>query len=104
MYIMITTTSDSREILQSISKKILKEKLSPCIQSSSNIESLYIWNKKFENSTEYKIEIKTHNKFQEKIVSIIKEKHNYSVPEIVSCNIELIDKDYRKWFNEVNES
>ena len=98
MYIIITTTSDSKKILNSITKEIFNKKLSPCIQFSKNISSQYIWKDKIENDDEYKIDIKTDSIFENDIVSIIKEMHNYDVPEIFSYNIKLLSAEYEVWF------
>ena len=98
MYIMITTTSDSKKILDTISKEIFNKKLSPCIQFSQNIFSQYIWKDEIEKDDEFKIDIKTHSIFEKDIVSIIEKMHNYDVPEIISFNIKLLNAEYEKWF------
>ena len=98
MYIIITTTSDSKETLNAISKEIFNKNLSPCIQLSENIYSQYSWKNKIEYDKEYKIDIKTHSNFEKDIVSVIEEIHNYDVPEIISYNINLLNTEYEKWF------
>ena len=83
MYILIKTSTDSIDIANSISNKILNQKLSPCTQIYQT-ESLYVWNKKATKSYEYIVEIKTISKHINKVSNIIKEMHNYDVPEIIS--------------------
>ena len=100
MYITITTTSDSKKTLNDITTKILKDNLSPCIQLTDNLLSSFKWKKKIKKIKEYKILIKTHSSYQDRINTIIGKMHNYDVPEIISQKIDLINNDYEEWFSE----
>ncbi len=47
---------------------------------------------------QYKIDIKTSSIYIEEIIEIIKNNHNYEIPEIVSLEIKILDNNYKKWF------
>ena len=98
MYIMISTTTDSKNVADSIAKKVLDLNLSPCVQVHSDVDSLYIWDKQFKRSKEFIIQIKTIDKNIDLIVNVIKSIHNYNVPEIISHTINLHNIDYEDWF------
>ena len=98
MYFIISTTTDDKNVANSISEKVLVLNLSPCIQIIPNIQSLYTWNNKTETSNEYLIQIKTIEKNIASIVNIVKDNHNYEVPEIISHKINLHSDKYKKWF------
>ena len=100
MYYKITTTTDNKEIADKISKKIIELEYSPCVQIINNVNSLYRWNNKIEKSLEYKLSIKTIDKYTKKIIKIIRSLHNYEIPEIIKSNISLENSDYQKWFLE----
>ena len=99
MYILIKTSTDSIDIANSISSTILNQNLAPCTQIYKT-ESKYIWNKKITKSYEYIVEIKTITKYKNKVSNIIKEIHNYDIPEIISLNMNILNEDYKEWFNE----
>ena len=100
MFRIIETTTDCIKVAEKISQSILDSKLSPCVQIIDGIKSNYIWNNKVEFSNEYIVKIKTVEKHINKISSIIKEKSNYDVPEVISYDFRIEDKEYEKWFNE----
>ena len=98
MYITISTTSDCKKTLKKITLEILDAKLSPCIQRYKKIKSYYVWKEEIKNHDEYKIEIKALSKDKNKIINHIKKLHNYENPEIVSSSIDILSKEYEKWF------
>ena len=100
MYNIILTTTDSKEVAKIISDEILINKLSPCVQILAPVESSFIWKGKIERNKEFLVQIKTLKTNVESIKEIIKIKHNYKIPEIVSLNINLLDSKYRKWFKD----
>ena len=97
MFIIMETTTDSKELAKNISTKILDKKLSPCIQIHK-IESRYIWQNKAFDENEYLVKIKTIVENKKSVVKIIKDLSNYDVPEIISFNFNMENEDYKKWF------
>ena len=95
--LIIQTTSNSKKKLKSIAKELLDQKLTACTHINK-ISSSYVWKKKIVTEKEYKLEIKTIKKHEKKIVSIIKELHNYEVFELSSYNVSHLNMDYKKWF------
>ena len=89
MYIIISTTTDNKNVADSIGKKVLDLNLSPCVQIYPGIESTYIWDKNLKKTKEFIIQIKTIDKNIDFIANIIKDLHNYSVPEIISYKINI---------------
>ena len=100
MFRIIETTTDQLMIAEKISQSIIDSKLSTCVQIIDGVKSYYIWKDKIVSSNEYTIKIKTVEKHINEISSIIKEKSNYDVPEIISYDFRMEDEEYEKWFNE----
>ena len=98
MFYIISTTTNSNAIAEKISKIVLNSNYSPCIQIQSNIISNYLWKNESKQSKEYKINIKTIDKYTEKITSIITENHNYDIPEIIKYKFDINSNDYKDWF------
>lgn len=100
MFKIIETSTDKLIIAEKISQSIINSKLSPCVQIIDGIKSYYIWKNKIVSSNEYTIKIKTVENHINKISLIIKEKSNYDVPEVISYDFRIEDKEYENWFNE----
>ena len=56
---IIITTTDSDKTANDIAKYLLKDNLSPCVQITSNINSVYKWKDQLEKSEEILLLIKT---------------------------------------------
>ncbi len=97
---MITTTSDSKEILEKIANLLIEKKLSPCSQISSDIESIYLWEDKIEKNKEFLLTIKTNKSNIDEINNLILDYHNYDVPEVIVNKSQIINNDYKDWFNQ----
>ena len=77
MYFFVFTTTDNKRIAKTISEEILKSGFSPCVQTDENVSTVYKWNNKIENAHEMRLNIKTHKKYIDKVIEIIKKLHNY---------------------------
>lgn len=96
--IVITTLSDNKDIITHISNKLINNHL---VASShiTNLESTYWWNNEINKIIEYKLEVRTTINLYDKIEKLIKEMHNYELPEIsyyeIKGSIEIIN-----WIND----
>ena len=62
--IVIETSSDSKKVLTKLSKIIISNKLSPCV-NISKIKSTYIWKENVVEQKEYKLSIgELNNQYQ----------------------------------------
>ena len=95
--ILIETTSNSKEVLDSISKKLLNKKLTACIHMTE-MNSNYLWENNLTKEKEYKISIKTVEKNKEKISKLIKINHNYDIYELSVTKIQNLNSEYLEWF------
>ena len=100
MFLIISTSTNKKSVADVISKNLLDNKLTPCTNISSKSMSTYIWQNKMIKDDEYILSIKTIDSFKEDVVKIIKDNHNYDVPEIISTQIEILSNDYKKWFKD----
>ena len=99
--IIIKTSSDKEIILEEIAKVLLKDKIAGCINLIPGCTSLFTWDNKFNKNTEHLIMIKTIKENERRVYDIIKKMHNYEIPEIITLNVQNIDKDYKKWLEQV---
>lgn len=98
-YYIITTLSDNKEIIYNISKMLLEKKLIASSQITV-LESNFWWKGNIESKEEYKLELRTRDDKISEITSIIKEMHNYDIPEISSTRIKCLMKEMMEWIDE----
>ena len=97
---IIQTTTDSIKIAKSISKVLVNNNASPCVQIISNVKSVYQWKDKVEHSSEILLLIKTIPENVQKCKNIILKHHNYDVPELIVMDGYILEDDYKAWFIE----
>lgn len=93
--IIISTYPDKKSIIK-ISNKLVKTKLVACV-NITKISSIYAWQGKIENISEYLAIFKTTNKNKKILKEKIKSTHPYDVPEIVEIEVLSINKPYLDW-------
>ena len=95
--IIIKTSSDSIEIIQKISEKLIYEKLAACVNILPNCYSYFFWEGNMQKNKENLVLIKTIKSNEKKVYEVIKKYHNYDVPEILTIKIDNIDSQYKNW-------
>ena len=95
---IINTTTDSEKIANDIAKYLVKEKLSPCVQITHNIQSIYSWRGKLKKTEEILLEIKTIPKKVNDCKRLILKHHNYNTPELIVTDCVILNNGYKDWF------
>jgi len=95
VYITAPTKSEAKKIVD----VLVSEKLAAC-GNIFKIDSIYWWKGKIERGGEYGIFLKTKSNLVEKIIKRVKEIHSYSVPCVVSFEIEKGNNDYLRWIED----
>ena len=93
--IIISTFPDKKSILK-IAKITVNEKLAACV-NFTKINSIYTWQNKLENTTEFLAFFKTTNQKKKLLKYRIKKIHPYKVPEIAELEIRSLNKSYLDW-------
>ncbi len=99
-FLIITTTSDTEDVLNRIADRLVGEQLAACCQISQPIKSVYRWNGKVESAAEFELKIKTAVAKFDEVSSVIKSLHNYDVPQIVAVDVSHIEAAYGDWVRE----
>jgi periplasmic divalent cation tolerance protein len=94
MVAIIYTTIDDIKIARRIAQTLTQEQLVACVNIIPNIESVYRWKGKIENSNEIVIIAKTVDQNVKKTIKRIKQIHKYDVPDIIVLPIIGGLKDY----------
>ncbi|MGB9820437.1 MAG: divalent-cation tolerance protein CutA [Pseudothermotoga sp.] len=101
--ILIYTTFPTREKALEICRILLSEKLIACF-NIFQVDSGYWWEGRITEDKEFGAIMKT-SKFREKdVFKRLKQLHPYSVPVILSVEVESVDEDYKQWLQESIEA
>jgi len=97
--IIIISTYPNKNSINKIANELVKNKIIACV-NITKISSIYSWQGKIKNTSEYLALFKTTQKNKKSLKEKIKETHPYKVPEIAEINITSINKSYLKWLVE----
>ena len=97
--VLIISTYPNKKLILKIANELVKTKIIACV-NISKINSVYSWNGKIQNSSEYIAIFKTIKKNKTKLKKKITETHPYDVPEIVEIDVTSINKSYLNWLIE----
>ena len=98
-FIEVVTTFDNIDEARKISQMILDKRLGACC-SIEEIESIYRWKGKIENSKEFQLTIKTAENLYSELEAFILKNHSYETPQIISMPIISGSKEYLDWLQE----
>jgi len=97
--IIIVSTYPNKKSITKIANELVQNKIAACV-NITKISSIYSWQGKIENASEYIALFKTTQKNKKSLKEKIKASHPYDVPEIAEINITSINKSYLKWLIE----
>jgi periplasmic divalent cation tolerance protein len=95
-FIIIKTTFPKQEPANLLANLLIKEKLAFCVQIQK-IESIYNFQEKTQEDSEFLLEIKSVKQNYNKITDEILKNHPYETAQIFSIKIDEIEKSYEKW-------
>ncbi len=93
LYIPCKTSSEAR----AIGTALVTEKLAACVNVIKNVDSIYKWEGKVEESNEAVLIAKTKSDLVEKLTERVKELHGYDCPCIISFPVDSVNQKYSEW-------
>jgi periplasmic divalent cation tolerance protein len=95
-FCVIITTTDSQDLAKMLAKNLIQQKLAACVQIDQ-VTSIFEYNNKIEEVTEFRLAIKAIDSNYELIERAILQNHNYQVPQIIKLKIDDGLKEYLSW-------
>lgn len=102
MNIIVYTTCPNEEVAQSISHKVIKERLAACVHRCPAGVSVFEWEGQIEEETETLLMIKTKEALYPTLEAALVENHPYDVPEIIAVSIGHGLPAYLRWIDHLN--
>ena len=94
--IIIETTLPDQTFAKEISTLLIEKKLAACVHMFQ-IESVYSWDNKIENTHEILLRIKSEKRLFLEIKDVISNHHPYDIPEIIATPIIESNEKYTNW-------
>ncbi len=98
--IVVLVTTPSHSDAADIARTLVSERLAACVNIIPGIRSIFYWDEKVQDETETLMLIKSSSDLFSELKKRIIMMHPYSVPEIVSINIQEGHNDYLNWIFE----
>ena len=80
-----------------LAKGLVEGKLAACVNVIKEVSSFYRWQGKLEKTSECLLIIKTRKTLTHDVEQFIRNKHTYTVPEILFLNIDAGSEEYLNW-------
>jgi periplasmic divalent cation tolerance protein len=97
---LVLTTASSKEEARRLAKTLVERHLAACVNIVPNINSIYRWKEKVEESQEFLLLVKTTESAIPQLRDAIQELHSYEVPECIVVPIEDGSEKYLNWIDE----
>ena len=99
-YQVIMTTCPDLAVAERIGNELVVHNLAACVQIIPGVKSIFRWQGKVDNVSEYLVLIKTVADNYSEVESKIKSLHTYELPEIIAVPVIAGARDYLAWIDD----
>ena len=100
MFKLIITSVRARKDANIIVDFLINNNLAACTHILSSVQSAYKWKNKTCKNNEYLVLIKSTISMVDEIKKYILKYHPYEIPELISIDFDILNKEYENWFVE----
>lgn len=97
---IVLTTAGSEDEANRIAHALVERRLAACVNILPQIRSVYRWQDKIEQATEWLLLIKTELPVFERVRECITELHSYEVPECIMLDVTAGSTPYLDWIRD----
>lgn len=99
-HLIVLTTLPEPAPAEALARQLVEQKLAACVNILGPVTSIYRWEGKIEQDSEYQLVIKTTAHRYPELEAHIKKNHPYRLPEIVSLPLAGGAADYLNWMEQ----
>ena len=96
-FVLVSTTTASAAEAEQIATALVEQRLAACVQIIPQVQSVYRWEGKIEQSDERLCLAKTRRSLLSQVEAEIIRQHSYECPEIIAVPIEAGSLGYLQW-------
>jgi periplasmic divalent cation tolerance protein len=97
--IVVLSTCGSEEEAVRIATRLVEEHLAACVNLIPRIRSIYRWQGKVEDATEWMLLIKTSRDRYDSLATVLEAAHSYELPEVLALPIVAGSANYLAWLD-----
>lgn len=97
---LVLVTVGSVEEGRGLARALVEERMAAGVQIMP-IESVYVWEEKLMEDSEWLLIVKTRRDRFEEIEMAVRQRHSYDVPPVVMVGIEAANGDYLDWIDQL---
>lgn len=97
---LVFCTCPDTSTAQRLAQELVENYLAACVNILPGLTSVYRWQDKIETAQEQLLIIKTQKECYPQLEAWVRERHPYTVPEIIAVDIQQGLPDYLKWIVE----
>ena len=97
--ILVLVTAGNEGEAQRIADGLIEGRLAACVSVVPDVFSRYRWAGKVEESGEVMLLIKSRAGLLDDIITLVKLRHSYDVPEIIALPVIGGNEDYLEWLD-----
>ena len=97
--IVVLTTCDSELHAAKLARHLVEQRLAACVNILPKARSIYRWNDKIEDASEWMLLIKSRRDLFAALRTEIQKTHTYEVPEIIALPIVDGSQAYFDWLD-----
>lgn len=94
---IVYMTAASVEQARSLAEIAVQSRLAACANIQSAIESIYHWDGAIQNDSESAVIFKTTDEAAPQLMALLKDKHSYNCPCVISWSVDQGSPDYLQW-------
>lgn len=97
--IVVLTTCDSKKRADKLARHLVKQRVAACVNVLPKARSIYRWNEKVEEASEWMLIIKSRRDLFNTLRTEIQKLHTYEVPELIALPVVDGSEAYLAWFD-----
>jgi periplasmic divalent cation tolerance protein len=97
--VVVFTACDSEESAEVLARLLLEQRLAACVNILPKARSIYHWQDKIEDTSEWVLLIKTKRDKFEAVRAAIVKAHSYEVPEVIAIPVVDGSEPYLAWLD-----
>jgi periplasmic divalent cation tolerance protein len=97
--IVVLSTCGSEEEAVRIAKRLVEGRVAACVNLIPRIRSIYRWEGKVEDATEWMLLIKTSRERYDALAAVLESAHSYELPEVLALPVVAGSPNYLAWLD-----
>lgn len=97
--IVVLSTCGSEEEAVRIARRLVEGRVAACVNLIPRIRSIYRWQDKVEDATEWMLLIKTSRDRYDALSTVLEATHSYELPEILALPVVAGSANYLAWLD-----